>query len=401
MSRRFTLTTLLVSYASALGLFALLCPEGEMQQGLVFQVVVLLLASEVWNFLWWLPSLLLMFREAKRKKEERRYDKIAKLTSPVLLVVPLFVYLAMTGLNMIPQPGSFAEACGFADMAALFKVSYASVVLLFAIALFFPLFPFSLTNFWEYFNWFQPLGSDCGMTGAQHADTPSAGLPQSSPANLPEHHSAAYGHNLATLKTLLQEGEELVCATAPQVGLMWQRSGRRTVGTAICTATLAAGLGGLVGLTQVSEGSMRIYCGLLAFLGLLMSACFFRAYRNDKKRRETCDYFLTTKRFCRLNALDKPKNIFWEKDKPKVSLSQVPGTDVGNIHISPTSDMVSRLFSKFGGDAYTQKSEKQGELDGMEYVANCVPIYNLVRQLNTPSPSGDARAEFHLRRKKP
>lgn len=41
MSKRFTLTTLLVSYASALGLFALLCPEGEMQQGLVFQVVVL------------------------------------------------------------------------------------------------------------------------------------------------------------------------------------------------------------------------------------------------------------------------------------------------------------------------------------------------------------------------
>lgn len=182
---------------------------------------------------------------------------------------------------------------------------------------------------------------------------------------------------------------------------MWQRSGRRTVGTAICTATLAAGLGGLVGLAQVTEGSMRIYCGLLVFLGLLMSACFFRAYRSDKKRRETCDYFLTSKRFCRLNALDKPKNIFWEKDKPKVSLSQVPGTDVGNIHISPTSDMVSRLFTKLGGDAYTQKSEKQGELDGMEYVANCVPIYNLVRQLNTPYPSEDTRAEFHLRRKKP
>lgn len=373
------------------GFFALLCPEGEMQQGLMFQVVVLLLASEAWNFLWWLPSLFLMFREAKHKKEERRYGKIAKLTSPILLVVPPLIYLAVAGLNMLPQPGSFAEACGFSDMATLFKASYASVALLFVAALFFPLFPFSLTNFWEYFNWSQPLGSDHGTIEVPHADLPSSELPRSSLANLPEHHSAAYAHNLATLKALLQEGESIVYATAPQVDLMWQRSGKGTVGTVVCTATLAAGLGGLIGLMQVTEGSMRIYCGLLAFMGLLASFCFFRAFRSDKKRRETCDYFLTTKRFCRLNAIDKPKNIFWEKDKPKVSLSHVPGTDAGNIHISPTSDLVSRLFSKLGGDTYTQKSEKQGELDGMEYVAHCVPIYALVQQLNTPHSAEDTQ----------
>ena len=91
MSRQFSFTTLFVSYGLALGLFALLCPEGEMLQGLVFQVVVLVVASEVWNFLWWLPSLFLMFREVKQKKEEMRYGKIAKFTSPILLVVPLLI----------------------------------------------------------------------------------------------------------------------------------------------------------------------------------------------------------------------------------------------------------------------------------------------------------------------
>jgi len=392
MSRSFTLTSLLVSYASALGLFALLCPEGEMWQGLVFQVVVLLLASEVWNSLWWIPSLILMFREAKHKKEEKRYGKIAKLTSPVLLVVPLLIYLAMTGLNMISQPGNFAEACGFADMAALFKASYASVVLLFAAALFFPLFPFSLTNFLEIPDWVLRLGADRGTVDAPPAAPPSVELPQTNLAELPQHHSSSYERNLATMKTLLQEGEELVYATAPQVGLLWQRSGKRTVSTVVCTATLIAGLGGLIGLTQVTESSMRLFCGLLAFLGLLMCVLSFRAFRSEKKRLETCDYFLTTKRFCRLNAHDKQKNIFWEKDKPKISLSLVPGTDAGNIHISPTSDLLSRLFTKLGGEVDTQKSERQGELDGMEYVAHSAPIYTIVEQLNTPPSTEDTRA---------
>lgn len=388
MNRQFSLSLLVASYASALVFFVLLCPEGEIRQGLVFQVVVLLLASEAWNFLWWLPSLILIFKEAKHKGEEKRYGKIAKLTCPILLVAPLLIYLAMVGLNMFPQPGSFAEACGFADMGAMFKASYASVVLLFFAALFFPVFPLSITNFWDYFNWFQPLGMDRGTVNAPDTDTHPSGLAETSLANLPQRHSASYEYNLATLRTLLQEGEELVYATAPEVELLWRHSGKRTVSMAVRAATLAAGLGGLIGLAQAPENSMRLFCGILAFLGLLMSFLSFYAYRNDKKRRETCDYFLTTKRFCRLNALDKPKNIFWVKDKPKVSLSHIPGTNVGNIHISPTSDLVSRLFTKLAGNAYTQKSETQGELDGMEFVAYCTQIYTVVRSLNNQCVPG-------------
>lgn len=167
MNKPFSLTTLVVSYGLALGLFALLCPEGEMAQGLVFQVIVLVLASEAWNFLWWLPSLFLMFRAAKQLEEEKRYGKIAKLTSPILLVVPLLIYLAMMGLNTIlPSGSNFAEVCGFADIMALFKASYASVALLFVAALLFPLFPFSFTNFWECLNWDSPIRADRGMVDA-------------------------------------------------------------------------------------------------------------------------------------------------------------------------------------------------------------------------------------------
>lgn len=381
MNKPFSLTTLVASYGAALGLFALLCPAGEMQQGLVFQVIVLLLASEAWNFLWWLPSLVLMYREAKQQKAEKRYGKAAKLTSPILLVVPPLIYLAMAGLNM-------AEACGFTDIGALFKASYASVVLLFAAAIFFPLFPFSFSNFWEYVNQDSPLSADRGMVDAPQPATAAAEGAATTHDTLPQHHSAYYGQNLATLRSLLQEGEELVYATAPQVELLWRRSGKGTVSTAVCIVALAVGLGGLVGLVQGTDSSVRLFCGMIAFLGAVMGVWSSRAIRTEKKRLTTCDYFLTTKRFCRLNAVDKPKNIFWEKDKPKVSLSQIPGTDVGNIHISPTSGFVSRLFTKFGGDSSTKKSEKQGELDGMEYIASCVPVHALVQQLNTP-PSAE------------
>lgn len=121
-----------------------------------------------------------------------------------------------------------------------------------------------------------------------------------------------------------------------------------------------------------------------------MSVLSYSASRKEKKRIATCDYFLTTKRFCRLNAIDKPISIFWEKDKPKVSLSLIPGTDVGNIHIAPTNDLISRLFTMFGGDSYTTKSEKLGELDGMECIASCVHIHALVQQLNTQPPAEDS-----------
>lgn len=246
--------------------------------------------------------------------------------------------------------------------------------------------------FWEHLNWEQSLCADRGMVDASHTDLTAAELPDTNLADLPQRHSVSYTQNLKTLKTLLQEKEELVYATAPQVELLWRRSGKRLINTVACTATLASGIGGLVGLTQVTDGSLRLYCGILAFLGLLMSVLFFLASRSAKKRIETCDYFLTTKRFCRLNALDKPKNIFWEKDKPKVSLSRLPGTDTGNIHISPTSDLVLRLMTKLVGDTYTQKSEKQGELDGMEYIAHCEPIYALVQRLNTLPPADDSKS---------
>lgn len=362
-----------------------------MQQGLVFQVVVLVLASEAWNFLWWVPSLILTFRAAKHKKEERRYSKVVKLTSPILLVVPLLIYLAMMGLNMIVPSGRLAEVCGFADMAALFKASYASVALLFVAALFFPLLPFSVSSLWECLDRDVPLTTDRGMEDVPQAAIPSAEQQGTNLAELPQQHSSFYEQNLVILKSLLQEKEELVYATAPQVDLMWRRSGNGTVRAVACIASFAAGLGGLVGLTQVTDSAARLACGFLVFMGILVSVWICRAYRSAKKRIETCDYFLTTKRFCRLNALDKPKNIFWVKDKPKVSLSRIPGTDTGNIHISPTSGLISRFFSRFGGDDYTQKSEKQGELDGMEYVANCVPIHALVQQLNTLPSAEDTQ----------
>ena len=387
MNKPFSLTTLVVSYGLALGLFALLCPEGEMPQGLVFQVIVLVLASEAWNFLWWLPSLFLMFRGTKQQKEEKRYTKSAKLTSPILLVVPPLLYLAMAGLRM-----ALPDVCGFADIGALFKASYASVVLLFVAALFFPLFPFSFTNFWGYFHWDSPLRADRGMVDAPQPAAEAAEVPSTTHDALPQHHSASYAQNLATLRSLLQEGEELVYATAPQVELLWRRSGKGAVSTAVCLVTLAVGLGGLVGLAQVTESSMRLFCGAVALLGLVMGVWSYRAIGTEKKRLATCDYFLTTKRFCRLNATDKPKSIFWEKDKPSVSLSQIPGTDVGNIHISPTSGFVSRLLTTFGGDSFSKKSEKQGETEGMEYVAACVPVYALVQQLNTPSVAEDSQA---------
>lgn len=392
MNKPFSLTTLLVSYGLSLGLFALLCPAGEMQQGLVFQVIVLVIASEAWNFLWWLPSLFLMFREAKQQKEEKRYGNIAKLTSPILLVVPPLLYLTMAGLSMVLPSGSLAEVCGFADMGALFKASYASVVLLFVAALFFPLFPFSFTNFGEYFHWDSPLSADRGMVDAPQPASAAAEVPSTTHDALPQHHSASYAQNLAILRTLLQEGEELVYATAPQVELLWRRSGKGAVSTAVCLVTLAVGLGGLVGLTQVTDSSLRLFCGVLALLGLVMGVWSYRAIRTEKKRLATCDYFLTTKRFCRLNATDKPKSIFWEKDKPSISLSQIPGTDVGNIHISPTSGFISRFFSTLGGDSATQKSEKQGESDGMEYIAACVRVHALVQQLNTQSSVEDSQA---------
>lgn len=388
MNKPFSLTILVGSYGLALGLFALLCPEGEMQQGVVFQAIVLVLASEAWNFLWWLPSLFLMLREAKQQKEEKRYAKIAKLTSPILLVVPPLIYLAMAGLNMVLPPGSIAEACGFADIGALFKASYASVVLLFVAAIFFPLFPFSFTNFWEYFNWDSPLCANRGMVDAPHPAAATAEVSGAKYDALPQHHSAYYEQNLATLRSLLQDGEELVYATAPQSELLWRRSGKGPISIAICLVSLAVGLGGLVGLSLVTDSSMRLFCAGIVFMGLVMGVWSYRAVRTEKKRFETCDYFLTTKRFCRLNAIDKPKSIFWEKDKPKISLSQIPGTDFGNIHISPTSDLISRIFTTFGGDSFTKKSEKQGELDGLEYIASCTSIYALVQQLNTRSFAG-------------
>ena len=362
-----------------------------MQQGLVFQVVVLVFASEAWNFLWWLPSLVLMFREVKQNKEEKRYGKIAKLTSPILLVAPLLIYLAMLGLNMVPPAGNFAEVCGFADLVALFKASYASVVLLFVAALLFPLFPFSLTNFLEYFNWKQQLSADRGMVDEPQDAARPTELPDSNFAELPQHHSSFYEQNLVTLKSLLQEKEELVYATAPQADLLWRRSGK-VVNALVCAVPLAVGLGGFVGLAQVTDSSMRLFCGGLALMGLLLSVCLYRAYRRAKRRIATCDYFLTTKRFCRLNAIDKPKIVFWEKDKPKVSLSRIPGTRTGNIHISPTSGLISRFLTKIAGDTYTQKSEKQGELDGMECIAYCVPIYALVQQLNTLPAAADSQS---------
>lgn len=147
MNKQFSLATLAVSYGLSLGIFILLCPEGETWQGLVFQVIVLVLASEAWNFLWWLPSLFLMFRAAKQLEEEKRYGKIAKLTSPILLVVPLLIYLAMMGLNTILPSGSNCRSmrfCGYhGSVQSIIRIGRSALCCRFA----FPAFSILLHQF--------------------------------------------------------------------------------------------------------------------------------------------------------------------------------------------------------------------------------------------------------------
>lgn len=369
-----------------MGVFALLCPPGERLYGAVFQVVLLLLVSEAWHFLWFVPSAFLTLKSEKSRKDAARADSgakwiaIAKWTSPVVLVLPPLLYGIIALADTLFLSGQLAEACGFAHWGSIFKASYASAVGLFAATLLFPVIPFSFTNFWEYYNWDSPLSADRGMVDVSQPASADAEAPCTTHDGLSQHHSAYYEQNLARLRSLLQEGEELVYATAPQVELLWRRPGKGAVSTAVCLVTLVVGLVGLVGVTQVADSSMRLFCGGIAFFGLVMGAWSYRAIRTEKKRLTTCDYFLTSERFCRLNSVDKPKNIFW-KDKPKLSLSRIPGSDIGNIHISPTTGIFSSVLTKLAGEPEVQKSQSHDDLDGMECVHDCQQIFNLANEL--------------------
>ncbi len=361
--------------------------EGHTKEALIFQVLLFWLLNELWLRLAALPvtiaTLLRWFRKRKDISEATT-DKINRLSSVSLLLLPHGIFALLYLINQLSQ-GGFQAWLELPLSQGLFASAYVGCVLLFVLALCTRMHGLSLIFFFEDLeeeNEHIPVEQ---RTAQPHHAADAAPAARSA-SELQERRSRYGAKHRRMTEQLLADSETILYQTSPVA------SARREMGLNYVVGSLLLGLGALVtvSVTVLSWARMEGWVlALLLMMGVIFTLLFLgwvSAPLRTKKHRQRVDYFLTEKRALICEPRKKPRSIFWA-DAPRCHLA-LYDQGVGNIYLIERRGLLGKFAAaaeKVIGEStedYDETDSNHGNrLNGLIQVEQGREIFALVERL--------------------
>lgn len=189
---------------------------------LLFQILVFFIINEAWYWLCAWPGIFLaLFQQVKdknvpeqnREKYIRGLNKLVRITSIIILILPHIIYGMLWMANVLSQGA--LQGWGKVDLdASLFFPSYLSCIILFILVFIFSIQPYSISHFMM--EWFEPgLGKEKVVEEEDGAklSTPTA------PLNVRDeeqgNHSILFDAHYRKVVKEMEPNEEILAVTAP------------------------------------------------------------------------------------------------------------------------------------------------------------------------------------------
>ncbi len=360
--------------------------EGHTKEALIFQVLLFWLLNELWFFLFALPTIvatLLSWLRKRKDVSEGVTDKINRLTSVSLLLLPHGVFALLYGVNALTQ-GGFQAWLGLPLSQGLFASAYVGCVLLFVLVLCTRMHALSLTLFFE-----EVEEKREHAPVEQHAAQPPQGAelaPAGADSELQERRSRYGAKHRRMTEQLLADSETILYQTSPVA------SAARELTASYVVGSLLLGLGALVSVGVTVQSWARLEGWVLAVL-LMMGGIFTLLFLGwvssplrRKRHRQRVDYFITNKRAIICEPRKKPRSIFWA-DAPRCHLA-LYDRGVGNIYLIERRGLLGKFAAAaekvLGGAAedYDETDSNHGNrLNGLIQVEQAQEIFALVERL--------------------
>ena len=354
---------------------------------LFFQLLVFFIINEVWYWLCTWPGIFLsLFQQIKnkrvpeqnREKYVRGLNRLVRMTSIIILLVPHVIYGTLWLVNLLSQHA--LQRWGGVNLdASLFLPSYLSCIVFFILVFIFPIQPYSISHFMM--EWFEPnLGKEKVAEEKDDSRTSSYTVPLNVRAEEHGGRSILFDVHYGKIMKEMEAGEELLAMAAP-VPYAFNRQTRMEfiigVPFIFASAWVASMLFKVVSQSGVSLIFWALFVMLLVFFSVGCLLVFSPA--RWKKRLSRTDYFITSRRVFLAEGNDL-RQFFW-KDEPYVSL-QMHHELLGSVYISRRTRINACLDKLFGkGKVNAYETDETGKMNGLLNIPQAEKVYAMIESL--------------------
>lgn len=365
--------------------------EGCEQMAAVFwfQLVVQVLANELWLHSSALPMLLLgmfgMLRKRKESDNERSMQRLLRLTSVILVAAPAVLYMVLALLQGVIGEWVLREF-GLVLSGALYMRSLAGLLLLWLVSLVSGLLPLGPSLFFGVLDSEQDFPDQYPAADLPPVVVPVEPAPSvAPPGGIEVLHSRRAEEHLCAVRRMLADGEEILLATAPEPynSAVYQPMTQ----VVLWIFALLGGCLLLNGVGLAVDGGATPW-GVIAFLVpggicLLVSVPGLLAVPRYRRRLAQTDFIITN---CRLfiMAPGAVRQFAW--DSPLELQLCMRSSTRGDVLLSePTllSRGVKALFGKsaVAAPSVTMQSNHGEQLQGLINIPSAPQVYELIRTL--------------------
>lgn len=338
----------------------------------VFFFIVLVLCNEAWYRILSIPAILIAIWESiTRKSTKKRIEQnVNRYTSFSLLIVPHFIYALLYAANRFTD-GFVASQLSLNLSNDLFLCSYIALVLVWVCAIFFVVYPLSLSVLFAYM--FEPEITQCKSTltsDVNHVITPSEKSPHSFATKKPKH---------PAIKEI--SGKLLYC-DKPVLGVTNAYIKRMNIiGALIVPVALMFILFSFQSYaTSVVASLVCLFMGILAAV-IAYSYCHIKV-KWDKRLRNV-EYAITS----------EAVYIVEGKHVQKISISsnmnlrhEIVQGNIGNVYITEATKMPA-IMKKLNVEIVDLKQsfDFSAPLQGLFQINNSEDVYSLLVSLRKAS----------------
>lgn len=354
---------------------------------LLFQLLVFFIINEVWYWLCTWPGIFLaLFQQIKnksvpeqnREKYVRGLNRLVRMTSIIILMLPHVVYGTLWLVNLLSQHG--LQQWGGVNLdASLFLPSYLSCIVFFILVFIFPIQPYSISHFMM--EWFEPdPGKEKVTEEKDDSSTSSYAVPPNVRVEEYEGRSVLFDVHYRKIMKEMEDGEELLEATAP-VPYSFNRQTRVEFMIGMPFILASAWVASMLFKIVSQSGFSLIFWALLLMLVVFFSVgcLLFFSPARWKKRLSRTDYFITSRRVF-LAEGDNLHQFFW-RDEPYISL-QMHHELLGSVYISRRTRVHACLDKLFGkGKVNAYETDETGKMNGLLNIPQAEKVYAMIESL--------------------
>lgn len=357
-----------------------------------FQLVVQVLANELWLHGSALPMLLLgmfgMLRKRKEGDNERSLQRLLRLTSVILVAAPAVLYMVLALLQGLIGEWVLSEF-GLVLSGALYMRSLAGLLLLWLVALVSGLLPLCPSLFFGVLDNEQDSpGEYPAAAGLPPVVAPAESAPSlTQPAGIEVLHSRRAEEHLCTVRRMLADGEEILLATAPEPYnpavyqpmtqvILWIFA---LLGGALLLNGVALAVSG-----SLIEGSIEVIALLVVGgVSLLVSVPGLLAGPRYRRYLAQTDFIITNRRLFIMSPGDV-RQFAW--DSPLELQLCMRSATRGDVLVTEPSLLSRGVKAVFGkkvtvAPSATLQSNRSEQLHGLINIPSAPQVYELVRSL--------------------